>query len=372
MLVEISLFAGALVLGTMAAVLGRRRPPSLDAERLFKLCQATLLWGHTERAGGDEKAWVTAVERGVLYHPAGRRGWEKLADPAAALPVPALPGERALVDDLAKLEPGPARVARMFTSEAAQEALLSDPATLGPEWAPAAWLGHGCTWEGLAAWNEPVRAALARRLGHLRVVLVAPEGEAAEEIAAALEGAAGARILRWEGQAPEVLAEVLAAEVTDLSQRLALVAFGPAGPGLLAALEASPALRDQVASALFVGSPLAGVGGEAPEGLGVAAREAWLAEHFSQDSLDTELKRATPYAMLARLDRQVWPAGIEGAPWARQRLDEPTVPPSGRRPVAVLDLGAAPAAPDAMPAEVLGRSLLLLQAFLLGAGAPRS
>jgi hypothetical protein len=372
MLVEVSLFASALVLGVIAAVVGHRRPPTLDAERLFKVAQATLLWGTTERSGGDEKAWVAAVERGVSYHPAGRLGWLKLADPAAALPVPALSGERSLVDDLATLAPGSARLERMFACEAAREALLGDPAALGPEWEPVAWLGHGCTWEGLAAWDGPVRAAVARRLGHLRVVLVAPAGEGIEELAATLDGVAGARALRWSDGPAEALAEALAGEVADLAERLAVVTFGAAGPSVLAALEANPALRDMVALVLFVGCPLAGVEGDAPAGLAVAEREAWLAEHFRQEALDTELKRATPYAMLARLDREIWPAGVARVPWARQRLDEPPVPPSGRRPVAVVDLGAAPAGADTLPAEVFGRSLLLLAAFLLGAGAPRA
>lgn len=379
MSLDLALFALALLLGVVAAVAGRRRPPAPGAERLLKLCQASLLWGEAERAGGGQEAWVAAVTRGVLFHPAGRDGWAKLTAPEVdALPVPSLPGERALVEDLARIAPGEARLARMFACDAAREALLGDPAALGADWEPAAWLGHGCTWDGVAAWDEAVQAALGRRTAHLRWGLVAGSDVGAEvgALAAALDAAASVVPLGPALPDPaevEAVGERLLAFAPAAADRLALVAAGLAGPALLALLAGHEALRDRVALVLFLGCPLAGVeGGEIAPGLDVPAREAWLAEHFRQEALDTELKRSTPYAMLALLDARAWPPGDGRAPWSRQRLPEPPVPPSGRRPVAAVDLGAAPADRSALPTAVLARSLLLLAAFLLGPGAPRA
>jgi hypothetical protein len=379
MTLDLALFALALLLGVVAAVVGRRRPPVLDAERLLKVSQACLLWGCTERAGGGQEAWVEAVHRGILYHPAGRGGWAKLTDPGrTAIPVPSLPGERALVEDLARLDPGTARLARFFSCDEAQEALLGDPVALGPSWEPAAWLGHGCTWDGIAAWDGPVRAALARRIGHLRWAVLAAGEDLAEAgaLASALQTDPSAAVLEVDPACPagaEALGERLLALAPEASDRVALCALSLAGPALLCALAVHPALRDRTVFLLFVGCPLAGIeGGEPASGLDTSAREAWLAEHFRQEALDTELLRSTPYATLARLDGNAWPPGDGRSPWSRQRFAEPPIPPSGRRPVAVVDLGAAPTGPDALPPEVFARSLGLLAAFLLGPGAPRA
>jgi hypothetical protein len=319
------------------------------------------------------------VHAALLYHPAGRQGWAKLSDPAGlVLAVPSLPGERALVDELARLEPGRPRFERLFADEVGRAALLDDPRALGDQYDPGRWLGHGCDWESLARWAEPVRAAIARRLEHHHLVVLAGEdrAEAAAALHQALGGEVSARLLASDGVAcDDAPAAALAASLRALTpraaDRLVLVVLGDVGPLLLAALVADPELRDRVVTLLFDGCPLGGVPDDPPAGLSRPEREAWLSEHFTQDALDTELRRCTPYCTIARLEPGASPPGDGRVPWSLQRLDEPAVPPSGRRPVAVVDLGAAHADRQLLAPVVQARSLLLLLAFLLGEGAPR-
>lgn len=357
MLVDLALFALALALGLAAAVLGRAKPPALDAARLWRTCQSALLWGQEEQGEGSVSAWTERVGKQILYHPAQRSAWCKLEQPQdIELPVPSLPGERALVEDLQGLEPGPGRTARLFADDMVRGVLLDDPRLLGEAYDPARWLGHGCDWEGLASWAEPLRKALARRLEHHTVVLVAPEEaqDAAHALGAALEPETTAAQLplepAWvEPEGGEGLAQALLAMAPRAADRLLLVAMGRAGAPLLQALESDPFLRDRVMLVLLDGCPLGGV-------------------EVDQESLDTELRRSTPYCLLGRIDPEAWPPGDGSTPWSQQRFDEPPVPPSGRRPVAVLDLGAAPADRASVDPTAYGRSLLLLFAFLLGQG----
>ncbi len=357
MLVELALFALALVLGVAAAVLGRAKPPALDTARLWRTCQSALLWGLEEQRGGAVQAWSSSVSRDILYHPAQRQAWRKLERPEdVEIPVPSLQGERALVEDLARLEPGPARLERLFRDTALKGALLDDPRLLGEAYDPAEWLGHGSDWEGLATWAEPVRAALERRLAHHRFVVLAADDatEAARALVAELDVECAASLLameaEWEGaEGASSLALSLQALAPQAADRLLLVAVGSAGSLLMAALSMAPALRDRVMGVLLDGCPLEGL-------------------EIDQDGWDTELRRSTPYCLLARVDMQAWPPGDGVTPWSSQRYDEPPVPPSGRRPVAVVDLGAAPADRAAVDAQAYGRSLLLLFAFLLGRG----
>ncbi len=324
------------------------------------------------------EAWGAAVREALLFHPAARDGWRKLDSPESyQIPVPSLPGERALLEDLRGLEAGQARFDRLFAVEAAHAALLDDPRALGPEYDPGAWLGHGCDWEGLARWSEPVQEALRRRLAHHRLILLAaPEAlEHAHALHAALVPELGCVVLELghelgEGAA-QALAERLSALLTGPADRLVLQPVGLAGAITLEAMAASAPLRDRVAALILDGCPVGGIPSGGPEGFSSEDRSAWNAEHLSQEALDTELRRSTPYCCLARLSPAATPAGDGLIPWSEQRFEEPPGPPSGRRPVALVELGAAPADRALLPYEVQARSLQLLLAFLLGEGAPR-
>ncbi len=363
MILDLSLFAAALLLGALAAALSRPKPPRLDAERLFKVCQSVLLWGRAEREGADEQAWARAVAEGVLYHPAGRRGWDKLERPSVQeILVPALPGERALVDELLRLQPGLERFQRMFShDERALSAVMDDPRLLGPDYDPARWLAPDLDWEQVARWSEGVVAALRRRLEHMRLVLVHDDEGSAE--ARQLHQACDPlkrSCLSCQDLSDEELAQALLDPLEDLSERLVLVVLGRAGPRLLGAMLLAPALRDRVQALFFLGAMLADEEPSAASG-----SPTWGRGQFTQEALDTELRRSTPYAFLARLLPDALPPGDGRTPWRYQRLPEPPIPASGRHPVAVVDLGASPADAQALAPAVLARSLLLSLVVLL-------
>jgi len=103
----------------------------------------------------------------------------------------------------------------------------------------------------------------------------------------------------------------------------------------LRALKEAPGVRDRVRAVLFVGATF---------------DPGWNAEHLSQDAFDTELDRVTPWLLLRTAD------GPEA------ELPDPPVPSTGRRSIAVHDLGRAPAELLADPA--LGSSLAVLLAAL--------
>jgi len=379
MLVDLSLFLVALTLGLAAAMLGRPKPPALDPARLLSVCWSALLWGVEEQADGSVESWSQRVAASLLYHPALRHGWRKLDSPVEyEIPVPSRPSERGLVEALAKLEPGAQRFERFFGEEGGRAALLDDPRALGDDYEPGRWLGHGCDWETLARWDVPVQAAVLRRLAHHHLVIVAAEDqlEAAEPLQAALAEDVSAHLMPLDGVEPtepgaEALAQSLLALAREPADRLVLVVLGDAGPLLLAACQSDPVLRDRVVVVVLDGCPLKGVPEEPPAGLACTEREVWIVESFTHEVFDTEIRRATPYCVLARLSPDAHPSGDGRVPWAHQRVDEPPVPHSGRRPIAMVELGVAPADRSLLDPVIAGRGIILLLAFLLGEGAPR-
>ncbi len=380
MVVNLTLFLVALILGLIAAVLGRPKPPALDAGRLFSVCQSALLWGQAEEGDDAVAVWTERVTAALLYNPAGRQGWAKLDDPAGyEIPVPSHPSERALVEALRGLEPGSARFERFFADDSARSALLDDPHALGDDYDPGRWLGHGCDWEALARWAEPVQAAIGRRFEHHHLVVMAAQDalEAAGALRGALAAHASSVLLSTQGCEPspsqgEALAVRLRELVKTPADRLVLLVLGDAGPLALEALRCDPVLRDRVVAVLLDGCPMGGVVRDPPAGLAVEERAAWLGEHFTQSALDTEIRRSTPYCVLARLEPGAIPPGDGRTPWGHQRVEEPPTPASGRRPIAVVELGAAPADRGLLDPGVFARGLLLVLAFLLGDGAPRA
>jgi hypothetical protein len=142
--------------------------------------------------------------------------------------------------------------------------------------------------------------------------------------------------------------------------------MGDAGPLVLEMLRLGPALRDRTAALILDGCPLGGVPVDPPCGLSVDERAAWAATHLSQEAFDTELKRSVPWLLVQRLVPGAVPAGDGRTPWTHQRVPEPLVPPSGRRPVAVMDLGPIPAGNAAPPPILLARALVLVLVALMG------
>ena len=338
-LVELS----ALALAAWAAIKSVPRPPALDWERLFKVALATVIRGDAERAGGDLAAWEAAVLGRVLYHPAaGDQPERKLIDPLTApVPVPARPGERALVEALAKLPDASARFKWMYTEDhGAAEALFLHPEALGEAYDPALALSPGLDWEALAAWTEPVQQALARRLDFL--VLVDLGGQLGGALSAAAPGLRG--VTEDPTLEGEALARALLGRAQAPSDRLAVFAEGGRALALIKAMRQSPALVDRVAAVIAVAGELATGPDEA----------AWLAQNFTHEGLEPELHRAIPYISLLRAA-----ADGEGAlPWASQRFPAPPPITSGRDAIEVIDLG--PLVLDALRPGDIARALGLL------------
>jgi hypothetical protein len=88
--------------------------------------------------------------------------------------------------------------------------------------------------------------------------------------------------------------------------------------------------------------------------LGSEAARAWLGEHFTQDTMDTELNRSTPYAYLRTADG---PAGDA------QRIPALEATPAGRRAVLAEDLGTID--PEGLSPAVLARAVWTWIAFRL-------
>lgn len=96
----------------------------------------------------------------------------------------------------------------------------------------------------------------------------------------------------------------LEAACVSPATRLVITVRGDADP-LLAALKASPGLRDRVRALLFVG--------------------ATATEPLAHVDFDTEIARTTPWLVLR----------VAGSP----RIEEPPPPPNDRRAIGVVDLG---------------------------------
>lgn len=366
---------GALALALYAGWRSLPRPVERDGERLLKVSLATVLRGPVEAEGGTIAQWSAAVLPAVLYHPAGREPEAKLLRPdPAALPTPALPGERGLVEELARIESPVARLQAMYVgAEAAAEALLTDPALHGEAWDLSRHLAPDLSWDDVAAWSEGLLAVLGRRLGHLVAVeaIAAGSGDGADgagsgiPLAEALPGEGGGIVPvpasvseqawtgeaeDWEpGEAEEALSALLLGHCERPEQRLVLVARGNAAGPLLRAICGVLALKDRVAAVLLVDPQWS------------PAERDWLERWFTHPAFEPEVVRRVPYAALLDCDPSE-PAGW--ARWPEQRLPRPEEPASGRLVLDVVDLG--PLALRAVPPEALARALVVWLALGLG------
>jgi hypothetical protein len=352
--------------GLTAALLWLQRPrtPALDAERWFKVALATLVRGEVERGGGSADHFELRVRASVPYHPAGRLPERKVSNPAAAgLPGAALPGELALLEALAQLPDGRARVDRLYRDEAGPAVLLDDPIELGPEHDPARVLGPAATWDALAAWpaapafGDTLRAKLAAT-----IVWFAPRAPRGPSLLAAASAATPIVVVPWAERTPAEVATALREALGDPLGRMVVFAEGEAALQLVRGLADAPDVRDRVAGVVSVGGAIGGLDGE-DGAYGAAAARDFLEAKFDQRTLETDLVRRVPYLSIEWWDADAWPPGLPGLPLHHQRFPEPRAD-DGPEIVEVMDLG--PLFPATMPpVDLVARALLAAAALVV-------
>lgn len=250
------------------------------------------------------------------------------------------------MEGLARVEGLEARWRRLYDEdEAALEARLQDPLTLGDAYDPAVLLGAGGSWDDLADWGAgegEVFVEACRRRVPARWVVVRAPGAEVPDLLGPLVALTGATVVE------EDVAAALAAAVPDAADRLVVVVEGDAVRAVLEALLDAPQVRDRLVAVVAVGARIA------PD---AEARE-WLARHFTAAALDTELNRITPYLSLTWVDRETDPPGVPGLPIETARFPPPA---EERAPSAIeaVDLGLLPADPE-LPTELFARGLYVL------------
>ncbi len=342
--VDALLWVAAAALAGAAVWLTLPRPVALDWELYFKLAMASALRGEVEAAGGSVEDWVSRCRARLWYHPGGRELGLKLRDPAGySPPVPALPGERALLEALARS--APERRAGWLLSEGfSDERLYGDPSELGEAYDLERVLGPGAGWEALAGGTAAFIEALRRRNAHNIWVVVGGGGLAAGLAEALAELLGAAHSAHISGGDPEVLARALDGLLEAGADRLVLIVLGGAAGALLRCLHAEPRLRDRTRMVLGVGAALG------PE-------RSWLAEHFDHEQMDTEISRALPYAHLGFVLPGAAVFGEPGLPLVDTAFHAPPVPPSGRAAIEILALGPLIGPSADFPPSLLARSL---------------
>jgi hypothetical protein len=321
------------------------RPPELDWERFFKTVLVTLIRGPLEAADETAVTWLAASRTRVWYHPGSRDLLAKLQDPAAyEIPVPALTGERALVQDLIKLPDATARVRRTFLTEPlADECLFDDPLSLGDAYDTVPVLGPKADWEAISRWEEPVVEGLRRRQEHARWAVLG-DPKLAEVLVRELgEG----RAVALQADTPDALEAAAKELVPEPSDRLIWVARGSAAGLVVRTLQASPGLRDRTRAVVALGAHFD------------SETQAWFSEHFTHASMDTEISRATPYFQVSFVVPGVLPIGEPGQPLDDSHWPVLAPPDNGRVAVERVDLGILPGPAAALSPELLARALLV-------------
>lgn len=360
MTVELWVEVAAVGLAIYATWLSLPRSPRLAWERLWKVGLSVITAGEVERAHGTadaaaRKAWEERVVGVIPWHPAGRDAERKLREPRLEeVIVPALDGERALVEDLAALPDATARFRRMYVDDPrALEELLGDPAVLGPDHDPAAVLGPDAGWDAVAAWSAPLQTVLLRRLGDLVVVC---DGLPSPLVAALGQALPGLRLVELPPASPDAtdaagvagLFEQVESALQHDADRVVLIAWGSAIQRVLLSLSEGAGLRDRTQAVVSLGGHIQ-----------VPAFQGWLDQHFTHDAFDTELRRSIPFISVVDVD----PADPLARPWEAQRFPLPPPTPQGRAPIEPLDLG--PLQLSAVAPSVLARGILLFLAMRL-------
>jgi|GEM_PF-7041678 len=206
-----------------------------------------------------------------------------------------------------------------------------------PECAPEIWLGADTSWEDWKAGSEGVDAALRYGFERVRLWVFAAKSDKqkADALLQELPDGLSADVI-WVPEAAdsegcELPMKALLEALPDQATRVWAVGLGAAGASLFSVLRASPEFRDRLHGVLFWDCVL----NVEPEG-------------FSQDAFDLELNRTVPYLWIHNRP--------ESAP-----LAEPVVPPSGRKPVAVVSLGGIPES-SSIGAVVAGMQAVFLAA----------
>jgi hypothetical protein len=344
----------AVGLAVWAAWLSLPRAPTLDWERLFKVTISVGVWSaeeNTETSSsqdllGVESRWRSVLHQCVPYHPAGRSWLEKLQSPADyTTPIPAISGERALLESLAGLTTVEQRWDRLFGSQAhAVDAgvvqALGDPRDLGESYDPRRILGPDADWEAVAAWSESVTAGLARRLAH--VVLLDLGTQAERSLAAVMPGVRHHSVDSTAG----VPADGGLSLCTSTSDRLVVCLPGPMLRDWLSQMTRSPTLVDRVILILVVGGRPA---------VDQDSRNE-LQSLLSSEALLPELQRQTPIVVVDDVNPDD-PLQSGMAP-ITLAISDPS-----RVGVRWVDLGPLPV--DRVPAAPLTRALALTMVFLL-------
>ncbi len=340
MSLELTVELVALVLALVAACLSMRSAPDLDWERLLKVALSTVTRGEVESAGGEQAQWWARIRGVVPYHPAGRQPEAKLESPdPEQVAVPALEGERALVARLEVLQTPAERWQAMYEGDATQEALLSDPALLGPAYDPAGVLAPDVGWGEVAAWTDTLQDALARRMTEVVVLVVGTD--LASPMAQAVPHARVKAVVPASG---EILAAAFLDALPGPADRAVIFAGGTDVLSVLQALHHESALRDRVLAVLSLGGVLTG---------------DWIEKNFTHAGMDTELNRATAYMDIV----DVQPDAPLAQPWAAQCFPQPPTPSSGWTPIERVGLGPLPLV--LQEPVLLARALWVLLAFRL-------
>lgn len=359
------------------------RPPDLEGERWFKAWLATLLRGRFEARGASPEDWATAVDQLVLFHPAGRWPERKLVAPSIAH-EPALEGERALVEALARLPDADARWEHLYVrEERGRASRLGDPHDLGASHRPERWLGSALTWDAVAdAAQDPEGAMCALAAASpARWVLVPGAPLGAPELLTALTDLLGERAIVHDAvdptpeglaafrgamaafrpgapahiEASVALLEHLHALAPRPADRLVVVASGASIHHVLDALLVSDALRDQIDAVVSVGGAIGGLDG-AEHPLDPSACERFLRENFTHQALDLEAARLCPYFAMQWMTPGHDSPGAFGLPVERARFPQPADHDGPRPFIEPVDLGPLHPGP-ALPLDLVALAL---------------
>lgn len=337
----------ALALTGWAVWLSLPRPPSLEWERWFKVCLSVFEWtaveeklGQMASVGEVEDLWRKGIGQTVPFHPAGRLAENKLRAPAdVELPVPALPGEMALLTELSAISEPAARWVRMFRDDPANVDALGDPRALGESYDPARFLGPDAGWEAVAIWSPAVMEALARRNRHVVWALVGAEDEGPWS-----EVAPNLRVRSVAGLADSPLETRLLAMMDDPADRFVVVVGDGAALAVAAALAASPALVDRVLAVVSPGHRLVTNDNQ----------RQTLASLLDHRKIAPELQRIVPWFSIVAVD----PDSPLAAPWADWRFPVKEAQAEERTTLTAVDLGPLPRA--LLPRGRVERALVLV------------
>jgi len=335
---------GALFLACWIALRSISKPPQLDWERIFKVAMATVHRGEIEAENGSVQDWRERVIGQIPYNPAGRNPVEKLRHPSPdKIPVPAIPGERALVEQLEPL-PNPTERYRwmMADAPAVEEALMADPISLGPTAALEPIFGSTINWDDVAHWSTSLQEALQRRFSH--AIFVGVQSELARAIETVLPG-----VRVWH------IDSTIEANITthypDLSDRFVVFAGRESGLSSLEWIADDPAFRDRLWAWCSV------------EGAELIPTEK-MQSIFHVDSLDQERNRQVPYFSATPVD---WKAP-DDAPWTTTITPLPKSVSTGCPPMESVWLGPIQIQDDAdrdRQLSVISKSLLILLSLRL-------